>query len=271
MRSTAFTRPGDEIRWAELPGRRRGARGLAASEPPTRVYLHGLGWTGSATFARVVASVPLSGARSLLVDLPGHGASDRPTDFGYTLHEHAEAVAALLDAEHLTGVDLIGHSLGGSIAIVLASRRPDLVAQVAVIEANLDPLVPSPTGLGSQRISTFTESAWLSGGCAEFIASNPSWAPTLRQCDPLAIYRSAVGLITGTRPTVRELLTSLPIPRTFIRGSRGEPLKDCAALQASGVGVLEVPDAGHFVMLDQPDRFAVVVAGLLGSAAVGPH
>jgi hypothetical protein len=35
------------------------------------------------------------------------------------------------------------------------------------------------------------------------------------------IYRSAVGLITGSRPTMREMLVGLPIPRTFICGDRG--------------------------------------------------
>ena len=204
----------------------------------------------------MVAGPAFATGRSIIVDLPGHGRSDRPSTFGYTLDEHAVAVGALLDAEGLRGVDLIGHSLGGSIAIVLASRRPDLVAQLVVVEANLDPLPALSTGLGSQRISSYSEAAWLTEGSADFIARNPALAATLRRCDPLAIHRSAVGLITGTRPTVRALLMSLAIPRAFIRGARGELLGGAEQLVETGVRLVELPDAGHMVMLDQPELFA---------------
>lgn len=177
MPATSFTPAGDQIRWADLPGDAvpEGAGGPAT--PPVRVYLHGLGGTFAATFAHVAGHPALVRRRSLLVDLPGHGLSDRPAAFGYTLDDHAAAVASVLGTAGLRGVDLIGHSMGGSIAIVLAARRPDLVARLVVIEANLDPLPPSPTGLGSQRISSYTEEVWISRVCAEFVAIEPNWAP----------------------------------------------------------------------------------------------
>ena len=177
MHATPFTPTGDEIRWSEMhPGTGGSDRVELA---PSRVFLHGLGWTSAAVFAHIVAQPALAGHRSLLIDLPGHGLSDRPARFGYTLDDHAAAVAALLDAERLRG-RRVGHSMGGSIGIVLAARRPDLVARLVVAEANLDPLPPSPTGLGSQQISSiYTEAAWVSAAFEEFVAANPEWAPTL--------------------------------------------------------------------------------------------
>ena len=83
------------------------------------------------------------------------------------------------------------------------------------------------------------------------------------RCDRLAIHRSAVGLIVGTRPTMRELLQNLPIPRTFIRGQHGEALRDRGALEAVGVRIVELVDAGHMMMLDEPDRFARTLANTL--------
>jgi len=74
----------------------------------------------------------LAGRRSLIVDLPGHGHSDRPNDFGYRLDDHARAVAVVLDAEGLRDIELVGWSMGGSIAIVLAAGRPELVARLVV-------------------------------------------------------------------------------------------------------------------------------------------
>ena len=119
---------------------------------------------------------------------------------------------------------------------------------------------PSSTGLGSQQVASQAEAAWISAGYAEFVAANREWAPTLRQCDPRAVHRSAVGLIAGSRPIMRELLVRLPIPRTFIRGTRGQVLLDRDELEGAGIRIVELSDAGHMVMVDQPDAFAGALA-----------
>ncbi len=98
------------LRYLDLPGRR-----------PARVYLHGLANASCSDFPRTAADPALSSNRSLLVDFLGYGYSDRPEDFGYTLEDHAGAVAGLLDHLGLTGCEIIGHSMGGSIAITLAA------------------------------------------------------------------------------------------------------------------------------------------------------
>jgi pimeloyl-ACP methyl ester carboxylesterase len=261
MHATTFTPDGDQILWLDVPA----APTQDVPSGPARVYIHGLGATGAAAFGEIAPHPELAGRRFLIVDLPGHGLSDRPQDFGFTLDDHARAVAAILDAEGLGGVELVGHSLGGSIAIVLAARRPELVARLVVAEANLDPLPPSPTGQGSQQISSQTEADWIASGYATLVATNPDWAPTLRLCDALAVHRSAVGIVTGSRPTMRELLIALPIPRTFIHGDRGEALRDREGLKAAGVRVVEIADAGHSMMVDQPDAFARAIADALTS------
>ena len=137
----------------------------------------------------------------------------------------------------------------------------ELVGRLVVAEANLDPLPPTPTGLGSQWISSLSEAEWLATGYARLSAANRDWAPTLRLGDPLGVYRSAVGLTTGSRPTMRYLLVGLQIPRTFILGDPGEELDDPAGLEAAGVRIVTIPDAGHLLMDDQPDAFAAAIAG----------
>ncbi|MBP2401398.1 hypothetical protein SNS2_4609 [Streptomyces netropsis] len=67
MRSATVTADGDMIRWVELPGRE-----------PARVYAHGPGATSAPYFAEVAVHPALAGHRSLLIDLLGHGISDRP-------------------------------------------------------------------------------------------------------------------------------------------------------------------------------------------------
>ena len=251
MPEVAFDARGSMLRWMEVPGR-----------TPARVFLHGLGGTGAAILGGSALDPRLGGHRTLVVDLPGHGLSDRPGDWEYSLDGHAAAVARACEAAGITGIDLVGHSLGADIAIVVAARNPGLVGRLVISEANLDPLPADPEGARfSQRIVAQGEAAFVERGYAAILASVPGWAPTLRLCDARAVFRSARGLIAGTTPTMRELFYGIEIPRMFIVGERGEPLLDRDGLQASGARVVVIPDAGHMMMGDQPDAFVAALAG----------
>ncbi|MFI2412634.1 alpha/beta fold hydrolase [Streptomyces sp. NPDC018947] len=249
MEEAEFDGRGSRIRWTQTPG-----------EEPARVYVHGLGAMSSVYHAHIASRPELAGRRSLFVDLPGHGLSDRPQDFGYTLDDHAGALAAALDAAGVTGAELIAHSMGGSVAVVLAHRRPDLVSRLVLTEANLDAF-PPPTA-GSSGIASHTENDFVNGGHARVLDGvGPLWAATMRLADPRALHRSAVGLRHGSRPVMRTLLEGLSVDRVYLQGALSGDLDGREALEAAGVRVVTVPDAGHNVMFDNPDAFTEAVAG----------
>ncbi|MGR4878981.1 alpha/beta fold hydrolase [Streptomyces sp. LARHCF249] len=250
MRSAAVTANGDRIRWAELPG-----------EEPVRVYVHGLGASSPAYFAASAVHPLLAGRRSLLVDLLGHGHSDRPEEFSYTLEAHADALAAALTEAGAQGAELIAHSMGGAVAIVLADRHPRLVSRLVLVDANLDPMPRTPVSPGSSGIASYTEEEFLAGGWAEVRDRvGAHWWATMRLTGRTALYRSAVHLAAGTTPTMRELLLELKVPRSFLVPEADGPLPGADALEAAGVRVVSVPDCGHNIMLDNPDGFARAVA-----------
>ena len=248
-----FDDHGSEVFFSDLPGRL-----------PARVFIHGLGGTGWSVFGHIAGHPAMGGRRSIVVDLPGHGLSDRPADWGYCLDDHAAVVVRICRHLGLESIDLVGHSLGGDVAVVLAGRNPGLVGRLVVAEANLEPLPPSPDAdRQSQRIAAQTEPDFVATGYRRLIETIPFWAPTLRLADATAVHRSAVGLVTYVRPNGREMLASMSIPRTFIRGDRGEVLRDAAALVAVGVRLAVIADAGHMLMDDQPEAFVqALVAGL---------
>ncbi|MFI0724078.1 alpha/beta fold hydrolase [Streptomyces sp. NPDC021224] len=258
MRQTRFGTGGAHIRWTEAAG-----SGQTEWDGPARVHVHGLGAASGAYTAHLTADPLLSGRRTLFVDLPGFGLSDRPADFGYTLEEHADAVACVLDAAGVRGAELIGHSMGGAVAIVLAHRRPELVSRLVLAEANLDPAPPQATQ-DSSAIATWSEEEFVHGGgfAATLERVGWLWAATMRTSDPLALHRSATALVRGTQPTMRAMLESLTgIPRTYLVGERsGEDGVDRAGLEAAGVEVVTVPEAGHCVMFDNPAAYARAIA-----------
>lgn len=252
MRHAPVTPNGDRIRWVEIPG-----------TEPARLYLHGLGATSPVYWAAAAAHPLLTGRRSLLLDLLGFGISDRPTDFTYTLEAHADAVAAALDAAEVTGAEVVAHSLGGAVAILLAARHPRLVAKLLLVDSVLDPTPPVPAH-GSSGITAYTEEEFLTDGWQRTEERvGPFWWSTMRLAGREALYRTTVHRSRGTAPSLREHLAGLSVSRTCLHPEAdGEPA-DAAGLRASGVTVRAIADCGHNIMFDNPEAFAHAAADAL--------
>lgn len=259
MNEAQVTPGGAAIRWVELPG--------DGGQP--RVYLHGLGASSGPYFTAAALRPALAGRRSLLLDLLGFGISDRPVDFPYTLEAHADAVAEALRAAGVAAAEVIGHSMGGSVALALADRHPGLVARLVLVDANLDPLTPAAGALGSSGIAAWTEQEFVAGGWRRVRDRvGPQWWATMRLAGLTALHRSATQLGRGTRPlTMRELLLRLDLPRSCLRPAADGPLRGEQQLIAAGVRVVAVPDCGHNIMLDNPEAFARETARALAQPA----
>src|SRR5258708_2858476 len=103
------------------------------------VLIHGAG-TSSAIWRR---SLPLLGGparRAVAIDVPGYGAS-APIGRGFRFDVVADRVVAGLAKAGVDGeFDLVGHSLGGAVSIVLAARHPDRIRRLVLV---------APAGLAS--------------------------------------------------------------------------------------------------------------------------
>lgn len=245
-----------------------------SGESPANVYLAGLILASHPCFASVVAEHPaLAARRSVMVDLLGSGFSDAPEAFSYSLEDHAGTVAMLLDELGLRECSIVGYSMSGAVAIMLAAMRPDLVGRLVLMEANLDPLGPGE-GEVSTAIAAQTEEEFCACGFQALIESfrqagiagnntGATMAASLQLAAPHAVHRGAVNLVRGTRPTMRERLLGMKIPRAYVYGAWSLPKLKLDDLAAKDVRLLAVPNAGHGMVWDNSAGVAEALATAL--------
>jgi pimeloyl-ACP methyl ester carboxylesterase len=80
--------------------------------------------------------------RVVALDLLGHGGSEKPGS-GYSMPDQAALVAAAMERLGVRDAEIVGHSLGGTVAVALAEAHPELVNRVAIVD------MPSGTDNGS--------------------------------------------------------------------------------------------------------------------------
>ncbi|WNJ82048.1 alpha/beta hydrolase [Cedecea neteri] len=222
------------------------------------LFIHGLGCASSYEYPRVVSDPAWSSRRSILIDLPGSGYSERPQEYGYSTREQANVVADLVEHLGLNRFFLYGHSMGGSIAIEVAAAMPGKIAGLMVSEPNFR----AGGGMYSRMIAAQTEDEFVAHGYQKAIAANEAnpWSGSLQNSDPRAVWRAAVSLVSGIEPDWHQLFAQLKIPKTLIFGELSLPDEDFTAFQQAGVTTAIVPSAGHSMSWENPAGLARVLA-----------
>jgi pimeloyl-ACP methyl ester carboxylesterase len=107
-------------------------RYLVAGEGEPLVLVHGLG--GAAANWLALAPLLLPGRRLIVPELPGHGGSS-PLPAAPSLSPYADRLGLLLEHEGAAPAAVVGHSLGGAVALRLALRRPESVSALVLAAA----------------------------------------------------------------------------------------------------------------------------------------
>lgn len=248
-----------------LPARGAGPR----PDGPTVVCLHGLVMDNLASFYCTLAG-PLcdAGHDVLLYDQRGHGRSERPPT-GYDRDTAVADLAALLAAQgpDRGPVHLIGNSHGGALALHTALRRPDLVASLVLIDAQLtgdwveemtDTLTVAALGLEDGRI---TEQLAALGRRRE--ARLTAGADALLNHTTLIEDIAAAGAFT-TRDLAR---LSCPVLAVYGAHSALLPGARELAAHAPDCELCVLPDVGHSVLKDATEGLRDAVLGRLGARA----
>jgi pimeloyl-ACP methyl ester carboxylesterase len=239
---------------------------------PPLVYIHGLGEAGLC-FAPLVADSVLARFTHVVPDLPGYGRSAWPAR-AQGLDELADHLLAWLAAQPGPRPVLVGHSMGGVLALLMAERAPAALAAIVNIDGNIS--LGDCTFSGKAAALSLPE--MLAGGfdrLREAIYADGANAPELRGyyaalrfADPATYHRHACDLVALSTPeTLARRLAALTVPATFLAGVPGgicERSRDL--LTTAGARWVAVEPAGHWVYADQPARCAEVIAAVAAAA-----
>ena len=121
---------------------------VEAGEGPPLVLLHGL--NGSTFSFRLLMPYLAPHFRTIALDLMGFGYSGRPQERDYSLGAQARLVAGFLDALDIEKASVLGHSLGGAVAMHLALESPERVERLILVSSASDS--ETRRGLRSSRL-----------------------------------------------------------------------------------------------------------------------
>jgi pimeloyl-ACP methyl ester carboxylesterase len=260
-----------------------------AGEGPVLVLIHGV--LGSRlSWARLV-SLLVEDFTVIAPDLLGHGDSAKPRG-DYSLGGHAGRLRDLLDALGVERVTLVGHSLGGGVAMQFAWLFPERCERLVLVSSgglgrDVSPILRAPTLPGAAWVlPLISNSLLLRGG--ELLARQLSRAGLRSGPDLEELWRGYVSLGDADKrraflATIRTVIDSrgqmisaverLPalahIPTLLVWGARDRLIPvahGIAAHQAIPGSRLEVFErAGHAPHLSDPARFAALLRDFVAS------
>ncbi|HWE60499.1 MAG TPA: acetoin dehydrogenase dihydrolipoyllysine-residue acetyltransferase subunit [Chloroflexota bacterium] len=251
-----------------------------ASQTPPLVFLHGLG--GSQSTWQMVLPALAAHRRVCALDLPGHGQSDKPAPAtaDYTLAGLADAVVQALRTLHLSPAVLVGHSLGGAVAMQIVLAHPGVAHGLVLVDS---------AGLGDE----------ISPELFERIEAPPSREEARRLLelffhDPRFVLESGIDesheqrLQPGADEAVRAVaaasmsrqgqhtglparLGELQLPVLIIWGARDRVIPAAHAAAAAsalpGAQVVLLEESGHVPQVESAGAVARAIEGFVGTMA----
>lgn len=251
-------------------------REVAAPTKPALVFLHGIGGRASG-WAPVQQACAAAGHPSLAWDMPGYGES--PAIEPYDFDGLADALAALMDAHRLQKAVLVGHSLGGMVALQMWARHPGRIAglvlaasspafghgsgdfQQAFIAQRLAPLEAgkSMAEVAAGLIPTMVAPGYQGPGLAQALACMGSITPSA--------YKAALGALV--RFEQRAALPTITVPTLCVAGEHDRTASPTVvqrmAEKIPNAQYQCLPGAGHLLTFEQPERFADALLPFLRS------
>jgi len=231
------------------------------------LLIHGFGEDGN-VFNQAIKHLPEQGTL-LIPDLPGSGESEAWPAAEPSLNDFALALDAILEKEGIEKCSVMGHSMGGYIALAFAEQFPEKMVALGLLHSTA--YADSTERIQKRRQAI--EFIEREGAAAFLRISLPGlFAPAFREQGKAAIdaLLTSMKQVSGTtliqyyrammqRPDRSNLLKAAPYPVMFIIGQEDEIVQPADSLQLADItanAYIHVLDnVGHMSMLEAPEAF----------------
>ena len=232
------------------------------------LLIHGFGEDGN-VFNQAIKHLPEKGTL-LIPDLPGSGESEIWPAAEPSLNDFALALNAILENEGIEKCSVMGHSMGGYIALAFAEQFPEKIVALGLLHSTAYADSTERIQKRKQAID-FIERE----GAAAFLrislpglfapafreqgkAEIESLLTSMKQVSPKTLIQYYRAMMK--RPDSSKLLASAPYPVMFIIGQEDEIVKDSDTLQVANITanayIHVLNNVGHMSMLEAPESFA---------------
>lgn len=242
------------------------------------VFIHG--WTCDHTFWRMQAPV-YEKRRSLLIDLPGHGQSDKPESASYTQELFARSVESMMRDAGVSRAVLVGHSMGMAVSWQFLRMFPQKAAGIMIVDGFMP--APPKDDAERQKAAAQRETMGKMWRGAEYKQSFVKMIDSMSSPEhtPAALRDEIRTKMTATPQHVLagawEGMMTMPelkdserydIPALAIMAHRTgrEAYGDFLRKYLPRLEYQQMPGVGHFLMMEQPEKFNVELQKFLDKA-----
>ena len=215
--------------------------------------------------------------RVIALDSRGHGDSDWVKPPAYEIHDYVEDIAALVSQLQLPPFLLVGHSLGGLIAMTYAITHGETLSALVIVDMGprsrqsrrmqLLSRVPTPIFSGEadlvRRFRLLPEETWAAPELLHHIARQSARPLS----DGRLTLKTDHAIFLRQSHDVSTKLSHITCPTLLIRGGESKTLAlevvQEMKTQCPRLRTVEIPGAGHHVFLDKPTAFLEAVRKFL--------
>lgn len=227
------------------------------------------GWGCTLDTVESISRVAAESCRVISIDLPGFGQTQEPPAI-WGVEEYTRFITRFVERMGLTDLSLLGHSFGGRIGILYASRHPEVRKLILVDAAGVKPrrslsyYIKVYSFKGAKRLALLT----LPRKRAERLIDR------MRASRGSADYSSSTAVMRGilskcVNEDLCHVMGDIKAPTLLIWGSAdtATPLRDSRTMERliPDAGLVSFDGCGHYSFLDNPRQFAAVLRSFLNS------